>query len=61
MKKKLLVVIPCGGAKIWKKEPSYLFTIENYLKLLDRLRELSTKYDLPVRIIEKALFKKNLT
>ena len=23
MKEKLLVVIPCGGAKIWKKEPDH--------------------------------------
>jgi hypothetical protein len=34
--------------------------IKDYLKLLSKLRMLSKKYNLPVRTIEKALFKKNL-
>ena len=33
---------------------------KDYLKLLRKLRAYSEKYNLPVRVIEKALFKKNL-
>ncbi len=40
--------------------PKYPFTQNNhYLRLLQDLREESTKLDLNVRTIEKALFKKN--
>jgi len=41
--------------------PKYPFTSnKHYMKLLQDLREESTKLNLDVRIIEKALFKKNL-
>ena len=49
---------------IWRelfgKEPEYLFTTDNYLKLLSELRRIANKYGLDVRIVEKAFFKKNL-
>jgi len=41
--------------------PKYMFTSnKHYLRLLEDLRIESTKLNLPVRTIEKALFKKNL-
>ena len=49
---------------IWRelfgKEPEDLFTTENYLKLLAELRRIANEYDLDVRIVEKAFFKKNI-
>lgn len=49
---------------IWRelfgKETTNLFTTGNYLKLLSELRGIASKYGLDVRIVEKALFKKNL-
>lgn len=49
---------------IWRelfgKEPKNLFTTENYLKLLAELRRIANKYDVDVRIVEKAFFKKNI-
>jgi len=47
--------------EIFGKEPSNLFTTKNYLKLLKKLRKLSDRHNLQVRIVEKALFKKNIT
>lgn len=47
--------------EIFGKEPSNLFTTKNYLKLLEELRKLSDRHNLQVRIVEKALFKKNIT
>ena len=47
--------------EIYGEEPKYMFTgNKHYLKLLDYLRLESKRLDLPVRTIEKALFKKNL-
>jgi len=37
-----------------------LYTTENYLKVLSRLRKEAEKYNLNVRIVEKAYFKKNI-
>jgi len=34
-------------------------TIPNYLYLLEKLREIAKTHNLPVRTVEKALFKKN--
>jgi hypothetical protein len=42
------------------KEPENLFTTENYLKLLADLRRIANYYNLDVRTVEKALFKKNI-
>lgn len=42
------------------KQPEYLFTTENYLKLLAELRRIASKYGLNVRTVEKAFFKKNI-
>jgi len=38
----------------------YLFSVENCVKLLSELRGIATKYNLDVRMVEKAYFKKNL-
>jgi len=45
--------------EIFGKEKGNLFTAENYLKLLSKLREIANKNRLEVRAVEKALFKKN--
>jgi hypothetical protein len=49
---------------IWRemygKEPENLFTTGNYLKLLSDLRRMADDYNLDTRIVEKALFKKNI-
>jgi len=46
---------------VYGKEPKHMFTgFKHYLKLLKDLREYSTRVNLPVRTIEKALFKKNI-
>ena len=49
---------------IWRemrgKEPKNLFTARNYLKLLADLRRIASDYNLDVRTVEKALFKKNV-
>ena len=47
--------------EVYGKEPKYMFTSSrHYLRLLNDLREYSTRVNLPVRTIEKALFRKNL-
>ena len=46
--------------EMYGKEPKNLFTTENYLKLLSDLRRIANKYNLDVRTVEKALFKKNI-
>ena len=38
----------------------YLWTTENYLKVLVELRKIARTYSLDARTVEKALFKKNL-
>ena len=51
---------------VWReffgKEPKneYLWTAENYLKLLAELRKIASQYSLNARTVEKAYFKKNL-
>ena len=49
---------------VWReffgKEPENLFTPSNCLKLLTEMRKLSNKFQLNVRVVEKAHFKKNL-
>ena len=51
---------------VWReffgKEPKneYLWTAENYLKLLAELRKIANQYSLNARTVEKAYFKKNL-
>ena len=35
------------------------YTVLNYVKLLSKLREIAEKYDLHVRTVEKAFYKKN--
>jgi len=48
---------------IWRelfgKEPENLFTTENYIRLLFKLRDIANRYELDVRTVEKAFFKKN--
>jgi len=47
--------------EVYGEEPKYMFTgCKHYLRLLEYLRLKSKKLDLPVRTIEKALFKKNI-
>lgn len=46
--------------ELFGKEPYNLYTTENYLKVLSRLRKEAEKYNLNVRIVEKAYFKKNI-
>ena len=47
---------------IWKgllgNPPPGLFTPQNYLRLLQTLRKTAAKYNVEVRVIDKALFKK---
>lgn len=49
---------------VWRElfgiEPKSLYTTENYLKLLFKLREEAKKHNLSVRTVEKAYFKKNI-
>ena len=45
--------------EIFGKEKGNLFTAENYLKILSKLREIADRYNLEVRTVEKAYFKKN--
>ena len=45
--------------EIFGREKGNLFTAENYLKLLSKLREIADRYNLKVRTVEKAYFKKN--
>lgn len=47
--------------EIFGKESRPTFTTRNYLILLSKLRELAKKHSLDVRVVEKALFKRNLT
>ena len=48
--------------EIYGQEPKYMFTgYEYYIELLQYLRKESKRLELPVRTIEKALFKKNLS
>lgn len=42
------------------KQPEDLFTIENLMRFLTRLREEATRLDSDARKVEKAYFKKNL-
>ena len=47
--------------EMYGPEPSTIFTTNtHYIQMLQDLRRLSKRFNLPVRIIEKALFKKNL-
>lgn len=46
--------------ELFGKEPLDLYTTENYLKVLSKLRKEAEKYNLDVRIVEKAYFKKNI-
>jgi len=36
------------------------YTAKNYIRLLSKLREIATRYDLQTRTVEKAFFKKNI-
>ena len=45
--------------EIFGKESTGLFTAPNYLKALREMRRIASKNDLDVRVVEKALFKKN--
>jgi len=45
--------------ELFGKEPKNLFTTENCLRLFSELRNMSKEYNVPVRTIEKALFKRN--
>ena len=45
--------------ELFGKEPKYLYKTENVLKVLSELRRIADKYDLDVRTVEKAFFKKN--
>lgn len=45
--------------ELFGKEPKYLFTTKNCLRLFSKLRTVSEEHDIPARTIEKALFKKN--
>ncbi|MEM3705698.1 MAG: hypothetical protein QXX59_07225 [Candidatus Bathyarchaeia archaeon] len=46
--------------ELFGKEPLNLYTAENYLKVLSKLREEAKKHSLSVRTVEKAYFKKNI-
>ena len=47
--------------EMYGPEPSTIFTSNiHYIQMLQDLRRLAKKFDLPVRTIEKALFKKNI-
>lgn len=45
--------------ELFGKEPAGLFRTPNYLKLLREIRKIGRRNDLDVRIVEKAMFKKN--
>ena len=45
--------------ELFGEEPENLFTPRNYLIVLTKLREIANRFWLPVRTVEKALFKKN--
>jgi len=45
--------------ELFGEEPKGLFRTANYLKVLVELRKIAKKHQLDVRIVEKALFKKN--
>lgn len=45
--------------ELFGEEPKGLFRTANYLKVLVELRKIAEKHQLDVRIVEKALFKKN--
>lgn len=45
--------------ELFGREPKYLYTTENVLKVLSELRRIADKYNLDVRTVEKAFFKKN--
>jgi thermostable 8-oxoguanine DNA glycosylase len=45
--------------ELFGKEPKGLFRTANYLKVLLELRKIAKQYQLDVRTVEKALFKKN--
>lgn len=48
--------------EVYGQEPKYMFTSSKYyLQLLKELRKLSNNYNIQVRTIEKAFFKKNLS
>ena len=48
--------------EVYGQEPKYMFTSnKHYLQLLKDLRKNAQKHNLPVRTIEKAYFKKNLS
>ena len=48
--------------ELFGKEPKneYLWTIENYPKVLAELRKIAKQHSLDVRAVEKALFTKNI-
>jgi len=47
--------------EMYDQEPRYMFTgYDHYLQLLKDIRKMSKNYNISVRTIEKALFKKNL-
>lgn len=46
--------------ELFGKEPENLYTTANCLKVLAKLREIAKEYDLDVRTVEKAYFKRNL-
>jgi len=45
--------------ELFGEEPKGFFRTANYLKVLVELRKIAKKHQLDVRIVEKALFKKN--
>jgi thermostable 8-oxoguanine DNA glycosylase len=45
--------------ELFGKEPKGLFRTANYLKVLAELRKIAKEHQLDVRVVEKALFKKN--
>lgn len=45
--------------ELYGRESKYLFTQNNYLKVLTDLRKIARQYNLTVRTVEKALFEKN--
>ena len=51
-------------AGVWKgllgNTPPGLYTAQNYVRLLGSLRKTAAKYNLDARVIDKALYKKNI-
>lgn len=45
--------------ELFGKQPKNLHTTSNCLHLINELRKIGARYTLPVRIVEKAYFKKN--